>query len=90
MTDVKIADEFAVVTTRPLNALHKVGIAELAQFTHFPADRVFAIANAELAVRKEWNWEIDADHDLNQLTLKNARVVFRDGSTLSFAAKKKQ
>lgn len=90
MNDVKIADQFAVVTTRPLNALHKVGIAELAQFTHFPADRVFAIANAELAVRKEWSWEIDADHDLNHLTINDARVVFKDGSTLSFKTKKKQ
>ena len=87
MTNVKIADEFRVVTTRPLNAPNHTSIAELAQFTEFPVGRVFAVANAERVLRSEWAWEVDADHELNFLSVKAARVVFKDGSTLKFAIK---
>ncbi len=90
MTDVKIADEFAVVTTRPLNALGKVGIAELAQYTVFPTGGVFPVADADITVRNEWRWEVDEGHGLERLTFEDACIVFKDGSTLAFKTKKKK
>lgn len=84
---MKIADAFKVTTTRPLNALDVVGIAELAQFTEFPVGGVFPVADADITIRNEWRWEVDDGHGLEQLTFKDARVVFKDGSTLSFRVK---
>ena len=89
MTIAKIADEFRVVTTRPLNALNSVGIAELAQFTFVPIGGVFPVADADITVRKEWRWEVDEGHGLERLTFKDACIVFKDGSTLTFKTKGK-
>lgn len=90
MTVAKIADTFKVVTTRPLNALNSVGIAELAQFTVFPTGGVFPVADADITVRNEWRWEVDEGHGLERLTFQDACIVFKDGSTLTFKTKKKK
>jgi hypothetical protein len=89
MTQAKIADQFRVVTTRPLNALKSVGIAELAQFTFFPTGGVFPVADADITVRNEWRFEVDEGHGLERLTFKDACIVFKDGSTLTFKTKAK-
>jgi hypothetical protein len=89
MTQAKIADQFRVVTTRPLNALKSVGIAELAQFTFFPTGGVFPVADADITVRNEWRFEVDEGHGLERLTFKDACIVFKDGSTLTFKTKGK-
>jgi hypothetical protein len=89
MTQAKIADQFRVVTTRPLNALKSVGIAELAQFTFFPTGGVFPVADADITVRNEWRFEVDEGHGLERLTFKDACIVFKDGSTLTFKTKSK-
>jgi hypothetical protein len=89
MTVAKIADTFKVVTTRPLNALNSVSIAELAQFTLVPTGGVFPVADADITVRKEWRWEVDEGHGLERLTFKDACIVFKDGSTLTFKTKGK-
>lgn len=88
MTIAKIAEEFKVVTTRPLNALDKVGIAELAQYTVVPTGGVFPVADADITIRNEWWWEVDEGHGLERLTFEDACIVFKDGSTLTFKAKK--
>jgi hypothetical protein len=79
----KIADTFNVKTTRPLNALNSVSIAELAQFTRFETDGRFPVADAESTLRREWAYEVDAMHDLNHLDMKKAVLWFKDGSTLT-------
>lgn len=89
MTIAKIADTFKVVTTRPLDALNSVSIAELAQFTLVPTGGVFPVADADITVRKEWRWEVDEGHGLERLTFKDACIVFKDGSTLTFKTKGK-
>jgi hypothetical protein len=89
MTVAKIADTFKVVTTRPLDALNSVSIAELAQFTLVPTGGVFPVADADITVRKEWRWEVDEGHGLERLTFKDACIVFKDGSTLTFKTKGK-
>ena len=89
MTVAKIADTFKVVTTRPLDALNSVGIAELAQFTFVPTGGVFPVADADITVRKEWRFEVDEGHGLERLTFKDACIVFKDGSTLTFKTKGK-
>ena len=90
MTVSKIADTFKVVTTRPLDALDKVGIAELAQYTVFPTGGVFPVADADITIRNEWRWEVDEGHGLERLTFQDACIVFKDGSTLTFKTKKKK
>ena len=85
---MKISEAFKVTTTRPLNALNVVGIAELAQFTDFPAGGVFPVADADITIRNEWRFEVDEGHGLEYLTFKDARVVFKDGSSLTFSVKK--
>jgi hypothetical protein len=84
---MKIADAFKVTTTRPLDALNVVSIAELAQFTEFEVNDKFPVAYADEAIRTEWRPELDYMHDMNHLDFKDARVVFVDGSTLSFRVK---
>ena len=90
MTVAKIADTFKVVTTRPLDAPNSVGIAELSQYTAFPAGGVFPVADADITVRNEWRWEVDEGHGLERLTFEDACIVFKDGSTLTFKTKKKK
>lgn len=80
----KISEAFKVQTTRPLDNLNAVSIAELAQFTAFTSDNQFPVADAENALRKEWAFEVDANHSLNHLDFKKAVLWFLDGSTLTF------
>lgn len=86
---MKVSEFFKVITTRPLNALNKISIAELAQYSDIGGIKSNnPIADAEAILRKEWIFEIDADHKLNHLDGNSARLVFKDGSTLSFLVKK--
>lgn len=85
---MKISEAFKVTTTRPINALNVVGIAELAQFTDFPAGGVFSVADADITIRNEWRFEVDDGHGLERLTFKDACVYFKDGSSLTFSVKK--
>lgn len=84
----KIADVFKVTTTRPLNALDRVSIAELAQFTPTEICNRYPVAVAEHSVLEEWLLEVDHDHDLNYLDFNRAVVWFKDGSSLTFQTKK--
>lgn len=86
---MKIAEYFNVTTTRPLNALDKVGIAELAQFLPFdPSSNVTPVAAAFDELVKEYKWERDAEHGLEYLDWKDARMVFKDNSTLTYKVKR--
>jgi hypothetical protein len=85
---VRISDVFKVATTRPLNALDKVSIAELAQFTPTKICVKYPVAVAEDTIREEWNFEVDHYHDLNYLDQNRAVVWFKDGSSLSFTKRK--
>lgn len=88
---MKVSEFFKVITTRPLNALNKISIAEIAQYTNIEGIKSKdPIADAEDILRKEWIFEIDAGHKLNHLDANGARLVFKDGSTLSFLIKKTQ
>ena len=85
---MKISQYFDVTTVRPLNALDKVGIAELAQFLTFePSSSVTPVAAAFDELVKEYKLERDAEHGLEYLDWKHARMVFKDGSTLSYKVK---
>ena len=87
--NLKIAEYFNVTTTRPLNALDKVGIAELAQFLPFdPSSSVTPVAAAFDELVKEYKWERDAEHGLEYLDWKDARMVFKDNSTLTYKVKR--
>lgn len=80
---MKISEAFSVVTTRPLDALNMVGIAELVQFTEFdPTAFITKAAAADHAIRKEWKWELE-DSELNFLAWQRLMLVFKDGSTIS-------
>ena len=86
---MKIAEYFNVTTTRPLNALDKVSIAELAQFMPFdPSSSVTPVAAAFDELVKEYKWERDAEHGLEYLDWKDARMVFKDNSTLTYKVKR--
>ena len=77
---MKISEVFKVETTRPLSALNKVGIAELAQFTHFqPHD--FPFAAAWEALMNGWKFEYDMRDDEFQ-TMTGLQMFFKDGSSL--------
>ena len=86
---MKISEAFNVATTRPLNALNVVSIAELAQFTPTEICGKYPIAVAEDTIRKEWNFEVEHYHDLNYLDFNKAVVWFKDGSSLTFKKKAK-
>ena len=86
---MKISQYFDVTNTRPLDALDKVGIAELAQFLTFdPSDSVTPVAAAFDALIKEYKWERDVENWAEFLDWKNARMGFKDGSTLAFKIKR--
>jgi hypothetical protein len=87
---MKINEAFKVVTTRPLNALNKVSIADVAQFTVFdPTSSVTKVAAAFDTIYGEWSYEVDHFHDLNHLDFNKAVVWFNDGSSLTFKQKAK-
>jgi len=76
----KISEVFKVITTRPLNALDKVGIAELAQFTPFNLHD-FPFSAAWQALVNEWNFEYNPRDDKYQ-TMNGLMMFFKDGSSL--------
>lgn len=84
---MKISEAFHVTTYRPLNALDKVSVAELAQFTPTKICTKYPVAVAEDTIREEWNFEVDHYHDLNYLDFNTAIIWFKDGSTLIFKKK---
>ena len=84
---MKISEVFDVATTRPLSALNKVSIAELAQYIPFKLCNKYPVAVAEDTIRKEWIYEVDHYHDLNHLDFNKAVVWFKDGSSLTFKKK---
>jgi hypothetical protein len=84
---MKICEAFKVTTSRPLDALDKVGIAELVQFTYFdPKEAPTVAASADRAIRKEWVWEVE-DSELNFLDFKGLRIKFKDGSGIDLNAR---
>lgn len=82
---VRLSEVFKVSTTRPLSALDKVSIAELAQFTHF-ALHDLPFAGAWVALLKEWHFEYDMRDDEYQ-TMSGLRMFFKDGSSLTLMRK---
>jgi hypothetical protein len=79
---MKICEVFLVEYSRPLNALDKVSIAELVQFTHFdPNESVTTAAAADRSIREEWKFEVD-DHELNFLDWRSLQIFFKDGSSI--------
>ena len=86
---MKICEAFKVVTSRPLDALDKVGIAELVQFTWFdPKEAPTVAASADRAIRDEWRFEVE-DSELNSLDWKGLRIGFKDGSAITLKLKAK-
>ncbi len=82
---VRLSEVFKVSTTRPLNALDKVSIAELAQFTHFTLHD-FPFSAAWSALMNEWKFEYDMRDDEFQ-TMSGLKMFFKDGSSLALARK---
>ncbi len=72
-------------TTRPLDALDKVGIADLAIYT--PMGQADTAQAVDQVLRAEWQWEIDHGHGLEFLDWRKGRIVFKDGSMITFKAK---
>lgn len=82
---MKISEVFKAVTTRPLDALNVVGIAELAQFTNFvPHD--FPFSAAWQALVNEWKFEYDM-RDNEYQTMSGLQMFFKDGSSLTLKRK---
>jgi len=82
---VRLSEVFKVETTRPLSALDKVGIAELAQFTHFQLSD-YPLAAAWEALMNEWKLEYDMRDDEFQ-TMTGLQMFFKDGSSLFLRSK---
>lgn len=82
---MKISEAFKVTTTRPLNALTKVGIAELAQFTPFTLHSM-PFAAAWQALVNEWKFEYDMS-DSEYQTMSGLLMFFKDGSSLKLKVK---
>ena len=82
---VRLSEVFKVSTTRPLSALDKVSIAELAQFTHFTLHD-FPFAGAWSALMNEWKFEYDTRDDEYQM-MSGLKMFFKDGSSLTLARK---
>lgn len=82
---MKIAEAFKVTTTRPLDALDKVGIAELAQFTTFTL-HAMPFASAWQALVSDWSFEYDMNDNEYQ-TLSGLKMFFKDGSSITLKQK---
>lgn len=82
---MKISEVFKVETTRPLSALNKVSIAELAQFTRFKLHD-FPFSAAWEALMNEWKFEYEMRDDEFQ-TMSGLKMFFKDGSSLALARK---
>jgi hypothetical protein len=86
---MKICEAFLVEYSRPLNALDKVSIAELAQFTVFdPSSSITKAAAAFDTLQGEWSWEY-LQHDLEYLDFKGLRMFFKDGSSIKLKEQKR-
>jgi hypothetical protein len=82
---MKISEVFKVITTRPLDALDKVGIAELAQFTTFTLHN-FPFSAAWQALVNEWKFEYNPRDDEYQ-TMNGLMMFFKDGSSITLKQK---
>jgi len=82
---MKISEVFKVTTTRPLDALNVVGIAELAQFTHF-VPHAMPFSSAWQALAYDWSFEYDMRDDEYQ-TLSGLKMFFKDGSSITLERK---
>jgi hypothetical protein len=82
---MKICEVFKVETTRPLSALDKVSIAELAQYTRFQP-HAYPLAAAWEALMKDWKFEYDMRDDEFQ-TMTGLQMFFKDGSSLFLRSK---
>lgn len=86
---MKICEAFSVEYSRPLDAIDKVAIAELAQFTVFdPSSSITKAAAAFDALQCEWSWEY-LQHDLEYLDFKGLRMFFKDGSSIKLKEKRR-
>jgi hypothetical protein len=84
---MKFSAIFKITTTRPLNALNQVSIAELAQFTEFePAGFITAAQAADTALRSEWRFEYEPS-DLEYLDFDGLCIFFKDGSSLTLVSR---
>lgn len=81
----KISEVFKVITTRPLGALDKVGIAELAQFTSLKLHD-FPFSSAWQALVNEWKFEYNPRDD-EYLTMNGLMMFFKDGSSITLKRK---
>lgn len=85
----KIADMYNIKTSRPIEALDKVSIAELAQYTEFDEIAKYPLAEAYSSLMAQWPFEIDKTSEtayfLSHLDFTSARVFFNDGSCLMFS-----
>ena len=82
---MKISEAFKVSTTRPLSALDKVSIAELAQFTPFTAHD-FPFSAAWETLMSEWKFEYDMRDDEFQ-TMTGLQMFFKDDSSITLKRK---
>ena len=82
---VRLSEVFKVETTRPLAALDKVGIAELAQYTHFQP-HAYPLAAAWGALMNEWKFEYDMRDDEFQ-AMTGLQMFFKDGSSIKLKRK---
>jgi len=82
---MKISEVFKVITTRPLDALDRVGIAELAQFTPFTLHN-FPFSAAWQALVNEWKFEYNPRDDEYQ-TMNGLMMFFKDGSSITLKQK---
>ncbi len=78
---MKIAEAFKVTTTRSLDALDKVGIAELAQFTTFTLHSM-PFSAAWQALVSEWPFEYNMNDNEYQ-TMGGLKMFFKDGSSIT-------
>lgn len=82
---MKISEVFKVTTTRPLNALNSVGIAELAQFTPITLHSMPFSAAWQTLVN-EWKFEYNPRDDEYQ-TMSGLSMFFKDGSSITLKRK---
>jgi hypothetical protein len=83
-----ISQAFKTQTTRPLDNLNAVSIAELAQFTQVRLDaNQTPVSSAYDDLRQEWKFEIDESSPLYFVDWREACAVFADGSTLTFSTR---
>lgn len=70
-----------ITTTRPLDNPNNVGVAELAQWN---INNIARAQPADEVLRMEWPFEIDHGNQMNFLDWKKGRIMFIDGSSITF------